>query len=341
MPLVSLIVRSTDRPTLDDTLASIAAQTCTDVEVVVVNAKGAGHRDLPERVSGLPLRRIDGPGPLSRSAAANHGLRAAGGRFLGFVDDDDLILPDHLHLLTHALTHSREPVAYSGARMEVFDTQGAVCRTVVMNQPFHKPSLRAQNYIPIHTVLFDRRLLDAGCAFDEGLSHYEDWDFWLQLAEYTDFHHVDAVTAVYRNFGHSGFGLTHDADAVSRGRAALFAKWGARWSGDNLAAAFAAVLEGVVHRQDPGLEAWARAQSEARQQLEAERDRLLVQCRDAQARVCQLETDARQLSDAVYEARAAAAESADTCARLQRSLSWRLTAPLRGLRRWWRASLSS
>lgn len=83
----------------------------------------------------------------------------------------------------------------------------------------------------MHAVLFERALVEAGCRFDERLDRYEDWDFWLQLAEQDQFLHVDQITACYRNFGHSGFGLDADVTKIAAGRAALFDKWRQRWTG--------------------------------------------------------------------------------------------------------------
>ncbi|MFO1372872.1 MAG: hypothetical protein U1F42_10970 [Candidatus Competibacteraceae bacterium] len=101
----------------------------------------------------------------------------------------------------------------------------------------------------MHAVLFERGWRKRGCRFDESLALYEDWDFWLQLAQHSEFLHVDQVTACYHNFGHSGFGLQADTAKIAAGRAALFDKWRTIWSGAELSEALAALRDGVIHKQ--------------------------------------------------------------------------------------------
>ena len=97
-PLISIIIRSMDRPTLQRALDAVHAQTHPNIEVLVINARGGQHSSLGEaNRSGLQLRLInqDGP-PLQRSDAANAGLDAVQGSFFAFLDDDDSLDPDHL-----------------------------------------------------------------------------------------------------------------------------------------------------------------------------------------------------------------------------------------------------
>jgi hypothetical protein len=58
--------------------------------------------------------------------------------------------------------------------------------------------LRYGNFLPIHSVLFHRSLLDAGCSFDGAFDLYEDWDFWLQVETHTPMGFVPGVSAAYR-----------------------------------------------------------------------------------------------------------------------------------------------
>ncbi|MEP6678883.1 MAG: hypothetical protein ABJB78_06255, partial [Betaproteobacteria bacterium] len=87
-PCVSLIVRSMGRPCLADALASVALQRHRPLELIVVDATGGAHPQLPP----LPLvdvhlpdlvdvRLLDLGRPLNRPAAANAGLAAARGEW--------------------------------------------------------------------------------------------------------------------------------------------------------------------------------------------------------------------------------------------------------------------
>src|SRR3990167_10533026 len=100
MPLVSVLVRSMDRPSLHEALDAVALQTYPHVEVVVVNARGGEHAALGTSCGRFPLRLVNAGGsPLARPAAANAALDAARGDWLIFLDDDDSMDPDHLERL--------------------------------------------------------------------------------------------------------------------------------------------------------------------------------------------------------------------------------------------------
>ncbi len=90
--------------------------------------------------------------------------------------------------------------------------------------------------MPIHSVLFRRRVLTAGCRVDESLDIYEDWDFWLQVAEHGSFTHVDKVTAFYRAGGDSETTVEterekYEAESLSaKWREKVLGKWAPTWS---------------------------------------------------------------------------------------------------------------
>src|SRR5690606_20733343 len=86
LPLVSVIIRSVDRPSLDDAIASVIAQTYPRIEMVVIDATGGRHRRLPDYLPNRSVRLVQSEQPLSRAVAANAGLHAARGDELIFLD---------------------------------------------------------------------------------------------------------------------------------------------------------------------------------------------------------------------------------------------------------------
>lgn len=221
---VTVMIRSMDRPELDRVLSSIAIQTWPRVEVVVVNAKGAGHRSLPDWCGRYPLRFVDSEGPLHRSAAANRALAAAQGDCLLFLDDDDWLDADHLAKLATCLAQRPDAVAAVTGAQGV-DAQGRRVAEWHGRDGVHR--LMLINQMPIMSVLFRRDRL-AGACFDEQLDVYEDWDFWLQLAELGPFVGVAGISANYliRPFDGSG---VHQQAVAEEGLARIRRKWRGRW----------------------------------------------------------------------------------------------------------------
>ena len=261
-PLVSVLVRSTDRPTLTDALDSVAAQTYRNVEIVVVDATGH-HRELPSEWKGVALRVVSrDPPPSGRAAAANVALEEARGDWLLFLDDDDLILPDHLQRLVSCVRRSGgASAAYSGVRV----IDGAGDEIHVLDEPDAAIQLWANNVLPIHAVLFPRTVVEQGARFDEQLELYEDWDFWLRLTGHVNLVHVPGVSAIYRSYlGESEANAPADVRsevARTRARLAVLSRWLPRLS----PARFDALLDLERARTDAARQDAQRARAEAKQ----------------------------------------------------------------------------
>jgi glycosyltransferase involved in cell wall biosynthesis len=223
-PLVSVIVRTMDRPVLARALAAAARQTYRPLEIVLVDASAKGLA-MTEH-AGVPVRVVNRGVRLPRPAAANAGVEAARGAWMMLLDEDDEIDPAHVASLVAVATAAGAGVAYSQTKL--VDPAGRTVR--IFGGPYSRPALRQSNYIHSNAALFSRDTLRGGIRFDEELAIFEDWDFWLQLSRVTPFAFTGSATAVYRaSEGESGAGSgpNLDRDAVLATRARLMRKWGA------------------------------------------------------------------------------------------------------------------
>ncbi len=198
--LVSVVVPTYRRPLLlPVALASIQRQTHPNVETIVVN-------DGAESVAALvaPFARtrlIELPENRGLPAARNAGARAAAGRFLAFLDDDDVIFPDHLAALSGALERADAKLAHADTLACYLEPDGDAYNVLGFEAgfvgPFDRERFLVTNSIPVHAWMVDREAFLAAGAFDETFSALEDWEFFLRLTRTVAPLHVDRLSAVY------------------------------------------------------------------------------------------------------------------------------------------------
>jgi LmbE family N-acetylglucosaminyl deacetylase/GT2 family glycosyltransferase len=211
-PLISVIVRTRDRPQLlAEALASLADGTYRRAEVVLVN-DGGKPPAVPEGFP-FPVVAVNLPHNLGRAAAANAGIGAASGDWIAFLDDDDLADPEHLATLAGLCSAAGARVVYTDAAVGVYEldpTAGwrEAARRLPYSRDFDPELLLFDNYIPFNTLLIDRKLLVDVGPLDTDLPFFEDWDLLIRLSEAAPFLHLPQVTAEYRHFrgGHQVFG---------------------------------------------------------------------------------------------------------------------------------------
>ena len=284
LPLVSVLVRTTGDAHLEKTLASVCSQTYARLELVLVDA--AHQRAEP---AGLPTRQdikrhwIDAGKPLSRPEAANAALDAARGEWLIFLDDDDLWSPEHVAKLVAAKRESGQVRAVH-TDVQVIDEQGR--ELTRYDQAFQAERMAFTNVLPIHSVLFDARLVrELGCRFDEQLPVLEDWDFWLQVGEHTAITHVAGISAFYRYRDRSGLESMDHTHHQRQWRDKVLTRWLERKGPEATLGAARWYAKALDERQQQ-LEAANRRQApieRERQEWVAERQRSLAELEQMEA----------------------------------------------------------
>jgi tetratricopeptide (TPR) repeat protein len=223
------------RASLQRALASIDAQETLPREVVVVAACGPAHPPLPAMNPAVQVRLVMPPPPqdrLPRAMAANAGLDAASSEWIGFLDDDDELLPNHLATLVPAALEAHTRLGKDG-RLTYALSQGvdaAGVNTDVYGRSFTRVKFWESTILTIMSALFHRSLLADGCRVDETLSLHEDWDFWLQCAQRTRFQYIEKTTSLWHGAeGESGcgFGANHDEARYVSAQDVVRRKWAA------------------------------------------------------------------------------------------------------------------
>lgn len=172
---------------IGEALASVAAQTFTSHEVIVVNDGSPDTEELERELKRYPAR-LHYIKQENRGAAAarNAGLRAATGEFVAFLDADDTWLPNFLEKQITLLKRTNADLVYADARL--FGESPLAGRTFMEVQP-SRGEVTPENLLAIKvtvltsTVLARKEPILTVGLFDETLRRGQDFDLWLRLAK--------------------------------------------------------------------------------------------------------------------------------------------------------------
>lgn len=199
---VSVIIPTRNRARLiGESIESALAQTLPPVEVIVIDDGSSDNtcevvRKYGNRVTCIRREARGAP------AASNAGIRAARGRYVARLDDDDLWLPDKLEAQSAALRRVPDAALVFG-RMESFRPDGSIheiwpdealpgCEpapiasddqeTVYLCGAQFIRTLLLRDLIPHSSVLMRRDVLLELGGYDEAIPCCDDWDLWIRIA---------------------------------------------------------------------------------------------------------------------------------------------------------------
>lgn len=199
-PLFSIIVPFRNAAaTLPHTLRSVQAQNLRDWEALLVD-DGSSDRgpalvaELARQDTRIRLLQEDGMRPRGAAATRNLGIRASRGRYIAFLDADDLWTPDKL---------ARQLIAFEGGASLVFssyrriDMEGRALSVVRAKHRVAWADALGGNPIGCLTGTYDTRRY--GRAEMPLLPMHEDYAFWLGLLRKGESAHgLQEVLAEYR-----------------------------------------------------------------------------------------------------------------------------------------------
>lgn len=194
---------------LPPTIESVFAQTLADWELIIAD-DGSGEdtraylRSLADpRVRLLWMTHSGRP-----SVALNAALRAARGRYVAFLDSDDVWLPRKLELQVASLKRHLGR-CWSCTTFSLIDQAGRPLVAARTSWPapsgWVRERLLTDAVIATASVVVERSLLEQVGPLDEELVMNYEGDLWLRLAAVSELDGIDEPLTLVRRHGlHSG-----------------------------------------------------------------------------------------------------------------------------------------
>ncbi len=182
-PKVSICLPTYNRKEyLKETLDSILAQTYKNYEIVIVDD---GSTDGTAEM----INNLDYPTTYhwqenaGDAAARNKLIELAKGDYISFIDSDDLLVPDAIERMIHAMQAESEDVIVYGSYFRI-DQNGNIygkCK-----RKLHSGNITEHLFetILVHACgsMFPKKILKKPVIFDTSLKVCSDYDLWLSLS---------------------------------------------------------------------------------------------------------------------------------------------------------------
>jgi len=203
-PVVSVIIPTFNRPQyLSQALDSVLRQSYRHLQVIVVNDGGVDVNGIVNSFNDPRLTLIDRSENLGKAYSLNEALDRANGRYVAYLDDDDVYYPNHIETLVHALEYETDcQVAYSDfyktyCRVLSDGSRQILSKVVEVSRDFDRFFMLHFNHV-LHVCLMHRRdLIERTGPYNEQLNVLIDWDMTRRLVFFTDFYHVREITGEY------------------------------------------------------------------------------------------------------------------------------------------------
>lgn len=174
-PLVSVIICTFNRANLiARAIMNVQNQTYRNTEIIVVNdASPDNTEDVVKAIHDERIRYIRHEKNKGLPAGRNTGIRAAQGKYIAFLDDDDEWRKDKLEKQLHVIKHYDAVLSDSlwNGRLRRLHRRPTVSLDDLRKGGYASPTLLAKA-----SVLKD-------VLFDENLRQGEDWDAFIRIAQ--------------------------------------------------------------------------------------------------------------------------------------------------------------
>ena len=224
-PLFSIVIPTYRRPEfLVEAVTSVTDQTLSDLECIVVDDASG----IPTPVFEDPrVRVLHHDVNLGLSGARNTGIEAARGRYVTFLDDDDLLAPDRLEIAQEGLARAPGAICFRG------------------NYPGGRPARNRILEGSVHDEIATQAVphVGQGCVrrdvlplFEQGLRAGEEVDWWLRVTAELPVATVPRTGYLFRN--HGGMRDGNGSDVRWRARIDVLARHAGYFADHPEAAAF-------------------------------------------------------------------------------------------------------
>ncbi len=190
-------------------IESAVNQTLQDWELIIVQDGNNPHTiqvvgDWAARDSRIKYLRRDKGGNIAN--ATNHGLRAATGKYIAILDDDDCwIVAEKLSRQVQFFEENPDYVGCGSGMIAIDENEREILRFLKpeTDEEIRKNALYA-NPMAHSSGMYRRSAIEQIGLYDETLAGFQDWDVWLRLGKIGKLYNFPEYFCYYQLWEGSG-----------------------------------------------------------------------------------------------------------------------------------------
>ncbi len=222
-PKVSIVIPFYNCEYIDQAIASALAQTYDNIEIIVVDDGSTEYQHLLEPYKDA-IRYYYKPNGGTASAL-NYGITKATGQYFAWLSADDRYVPEKIERQLAFMNRAGSVASHTayyyidaggGRTGEVhveFAGKSHFYETLLSGCPINGCS------VMVHMYVFERIGL-----FDENRRYTHDYDLWLRLLQFFEFHYLNECLLEYRV--HGTMGTLNHWDEIQQDMLVIQAKYG-------------------------------------------------------------------------------------------------------------------
>ncbi|RTE67155.1 glycosyltransferase [Amphritea opalescens] len=226
-PLVSVIIPVYNGATyIAEAVESILNQTYDNFEIIIVDdASSDNSLRIVNNYESNKIKIITNDYNVGVAASRNRGIKAAKGKYVAFMDSDDVSAINRL-LIQVCFLESHPEFGLVSSHFVTFEDELETGKRSMKKLPvdsyYIAAALLFQSVICCPSAMMRVDILkEHNLFFNESFKVCEDWDLWYRMSQVTKISNVDEVLLYYRKHGGS---LTKKREEMYRYKIMLIQK---------------------------------------------------------------------------------------------------------------------
>lgn len=185
-PQVSIIMPTYNRGyILNQAIQSVVRQTYTDFELIIIDDGSTDNtEDIVKGVPDLNIVYLKLEQNYGANYARNYGLRSAKGKYISFLDSDNIWNSDFLYSRIQIIEEAQTDFVFG--RVKVHNSESSSIEPSepaedLQNTELLLKTLAFKNVIDTNTVCMRRTCYESVGGFDEKLERCQDWEYFYRI----------------------------------------------------------------------------------------------------------------------------------------------------------------